>query len=225
MEASTLSHPIDNIAKEIGEQGYSIIENFLDSVTVSNLAAEALSLKTEAALKPAGVGRANRALHPEIRGDSIYWLDAAKASVAQQAYFMQMEQLRLSLNQGLYLGLFGLESHLAIYPSGAFYKRHLDCFANAAPHKPQRKISCIIYLNQHWQADDGGELRLYLNNDSLNSRHSNSDNFHQPAYLDIKPVAGRAVIFLSDTFYHEVLPAKRERISLTGWFFTRPQAL
>lgn len=212
MESVTLGHSLDNIATQIGEQGYSIIENFLDSNTISSLAAEALNLKAEAALKPAGIGRKNLALHPEIRGDSIYWLDPEQASSAQQTYFLHMEKLRLALNQSLYIGLFGLESHLAIYPAGAFYKRHLDCFANADSSKPQRKISCIVYLNQNWQTQDGGQLRLYLN----------TNDEQQTNFLDISPIGGRAVIFLSDTFHHEVLPAKRERISLTGWFITRP---
>lgn len=213
MQAYISSPDTDSIISHIAEQGFCIVENFLDAATVSSLAAEAIDLKTHAELKPAGIGRESRALNAEIRGDSIYWLDAEQPSPAQQIYFAQIEQLRLRLNRALYLGVFGLESHLAVYPTGAFYKRHLDCFANADQSKPQRKISCIVYLNQHWQADDGGELRLYMNTEGAN----------QTDFLDVSPVAGRAVIFLSDTFYHEVLPAKRERISLTGWLYTRPQ--
>jgi SM-20-related protein len=92
----------------------------------------------------------------------------------------------------------------------------LDCFASNDPNnsqrQSQRKISCIVYLNQDWKNEDGGQLRLYLNEtDASNNEKS----------IDILPISGRSVIFLSDTFYHEVLPARRERISLTGWFFTR----
>jgi SM-20-related protein len=39
--------------------------------------------------------------------------------------------------------------------------------------------------------------------------------------LDISPIGGRLVMFLSDTFYHEVLPTSKDRMSLTGWFLTR----
>lgn len=225
MQASTLNHSLDKVITHIVEQGYCVVDNFLDAVIVSKLASEALNLNAKDALKPAGIGRENRGLNAEIRGDSIYWLDAAHASIAQQAYFTKMEQLRLSLNQSLFLGIFDLESHLAVYPTGAFYKRHLDCFANADPTKPQRKISCIVYLNENWREDEGGELRLYLNNDHHHSEHLEENDSLYPAFLDVMPVAGRAVIFLSDTFYHEVLPAKRERMSITGWFITRPSAL
>jgi SM-20-related protein len=213
MQAYISAPNLDSIITHIAEQGFCIVENFLDAATVSNLAAEAIELKAKAELKPAGIGRVHQALNPEIRGDSIYWLDAEQTTPAQQSYFRKMEQLRLHLNQALYLGVFGLECHLAVYPAGAFYKRHLDRFANADSSKPQRKISCIVYLNQNWKKEDGGELRLYLN----------TNDAHQANFFDISPNAGRAVIFLSDTFYHEVLPAKHERISLTGWFYTRAQ--
>jgi SM-20-related protein len=35
---------------------------------------------------------------------------------------------------------------------------------------------------------------------------------------DILPLGGRLVLFLSDLIEHEVLPARRERYSITGWF-------
>jgi SM-20-related protein len=213
MPLSTHAINFEQLVDLIAERGFCVIDNFLAEATVTALANEAQQLKQTSIMQEAGIGREQLAVNKTIRGDSIYWLNEDGATEAQQNYFEQMENLRLNLNQHLYIGLFGLESHLAVYPVGAFYKRHLDCFATADPKRPQRKISCIVYLNHHWQTEDGGQLRLYLNEtDELNNERS----------TDILPVAGRAVIFLSDTFYHEVLPATRQRISLTGWFFTRP---
>lgn len=213
MQLSTHAINFEQLVDHIAERGFCVIDNFLAEATVTALANEAQQLKQTSIMQQAGIGREHLAVNKTIRGDSIYWLNEDGATEAQQNYFEQMENLRLNLNQHLYIGLFGLESHLAVYPVGAFYKKHLDCFATADPNKPQRKISCIVYLNHNWQTEDGGQLRLYLNEtDELNNERS----------MDILPVAGRAVIFLSDTFYHEVLPATRERISLTGWFFTRP---
>ena len=37
-------------------------------------------------------------------------------------------------------------------------------------------------------------------------------------YRDVLPEGGTLVCFLSQRFWHEVLPARRERLSLTGWF-------
>lgn len=212
MQFSSPDINFEQLVDHIANQGYCVIDNFLDHTVIGALATETESLKLAKAMAPAGVGREQLAIHKTIRGDSIYWLDENNPTAAQQIYLHQMEQLRSSLNQHLYLGLFGLECHLASYPVGTFYKKHLDCFASGDPDKSQRKISCIVYLNQSWENEDGGQLRLYLNDTDASGNEKS---------MDILPIAGRAVIFLSDTFYHEVLPATRERISLTGWFFTR----
>jgi SM-20-related protein len=39
--------------------------------------------------------------------------------------------------------------------------------------------------------------------------------------LEILPSGGTLVAFLSDRFWHEVTPANRQRLSLTGWFRRR----
>ncbi len=209
MQLSTFTTNPEQLIDRIAEHGLCVINNFLPEDTVTALSNEAQQLKRASAMQEAGIGREHLAIDKNIRGDSIHWLDEGNSSEAQKGYFEQMESLRLNLNQHLYLGLFGLESHLAIYPAGAFYKRHLDCFAKPTPGKPLRKVTCIVYLNHNWKTEDGGQLRVYLNK---------ADEDHR---IDIAPIAGRAVIFLSDTFYHEVLPANRERISLTGWLLTR----
>lgn len=164
----------------------------------------------------AGTGQTQVTLNKQLRGDSIYWLDEVDATDAQLTYFIKMEALRLALNQYLYLGLFALESHMAFYPIGASYKKHLDRFQakqnSRVVDQAVRQISCILYLNQDWLEDDGGHLRLYLN------QHTEMTT---TSHLDISPIGGRLVMFLSDTFYHEVLPATKDRISLTAWFLTR----
>ncbi|HMX26231.1 MAG TPA: 2OG-Fe(II) oxygenase, partial [Blastocatellia bacterium] len=66
-------------------------------------------------------------------------------------------------------------------------------------------ISCTLYLNDNWQAEAGGQLRLYLPEGSV----------------DVLPEAGTCALFRSDIFFHEVLPATKTRFSLTGWFRRR----
>jgi len=36
--------------------------------------------------------------------------------------------------------------------------------------------------------------------------------------MDVSPKGGRLVLFLSEEFPHEVLPANQERYSIAGWF-------
>jgi len=214
MRISTQSTNFEELVDHIAEHGFCVINDFLPEATVNALANEAQRLKHTQVMQEAGIGREHLNVNKEIRSDSIYWLDEGDATEAQRSYFGQMENLRLELNRHLYLGLFGLESHLAVYPEGGFYKKHLDCFASHNPQKPQRKISCIVYLNQGWHMQDGGQLKLYLNETDESDKYKS---------ILISPLAGRAVIFLSDTFYHEVMPTYKERISLTGWFLSRPQ--
>jgi len=214
---------IESLIEKIDQHGFCVMDHFIsDSITLS-LAGELSSLNDSARLHAAGTGRDLGTINKRLRGDSIYWLSESEASLAQQTYFTQMEALRLSLNQHFYLGLFALESHLALYPIGSDYKRHLDQFETRDnKQQPQRQISCILYLNQDWIENDGGHLRLYLNPKSDVTDSNILRNLRlEDSQLDISPVGGRLVIFLSDTFYHAVLPASRDRMSLTGWFLTR----
>ncbi|MFL6195404.1 MAG: 2OG-Fe(II) oxygenase [Thermoanaerobaculia bacterium] len=172
---------------------------------VGALREEAFGLWEDGAFRRAGVGAgAELGVRPEIRTDQILWLQEPYTE-AQRAYLDEMERLRLAINQSLFLGLFSFEGHLAVYPPGSFYKKHLDRFQNAS----QRVVSCILYLNEDWSPEDGGQLRLY-------------DGPEEGArYRDVLPEGGTLAVFLSGDVYHEVLPSKRERVSLTGWFRTR----
>ena len=63
----------------------------------------------------------------------------------------------------------------------------------------------VVYLNPNWGADDGGELVLYQNDADTEG-------------LKVTPLMGTVVLFLSEEFPHEVLPAQRDRYSIAGWY-------
>lgn len=190
------------IIDDLAEQGWSLQPAFIPASLTRALAAECHRRAVQGALAPAGVGRgAAVAVNEGIRGDHIDWLEPGQSAACDQ-YLAHLEQLRQALNQALFLGLDDVESHFALYPPGAFYRRHLDRFRD----DDRRAVSVVLYLNPDWQAQQGGALRLYLAND---------------AGQDILPVAGSLVVFLSAEIPHEVLPATRERLSLTGWFRRR----
>ena len=115
----------------------------------------------------------------------------------------RLEELRLQLNRDALLGLFELELHYARYPAGAAYSRHVDQPMGST----QRKVSLVLYLNPAWQSADGGVLRI----------HHADEHF-----VDVEPIAGRLVCFLTPGQQHEVLQARRERLSISGWFRGRP---
>ncbi len=190
------------IVDAIARHGWCETDAFLPLDSVRTLDAELRATWNAGALRPAGMGAgAGHRLQGDVRGDRIAWLEPTGTTAAQRICLDRFETLRLALNRELQLGLFDFESHFAVYSPGAFYSRHLDRFAT----DDRRTLSCVLYLNEAWRAEDGGALRLYLPD--------------RPC--DVLPRAGTLVAFLSERFEHEVLPAQRERLSLTGWFRRR----
>jgi SM-20-related protein len=195
----------ESIAEELAVHGYAITPDFITPTEVDALIADLHRLQQSGEMRSAGIGK-NAEVTQSVRGDFIHWLEAATATPAQQNYLQRLEQLRQAVNQTLYLGLFDFEGHFASYPPGAIYRKHLDQFQQDS----LRTLTAILYLNRDWQAADGGQLRIYLEGED------------ESVYRDIQPVAGTLVTFLSARYWHEVLPATRERLSVTGWFRTRP---
>jgi SM-20-related protein len=194
---------IDTSIERLADQGWAVMPGFLPGTLVSELSREAESLYQSGQLAPAATGQGQeREIRQEIRGDGIFWLDASQATSAQFDYLARMEALRLSVNRELQLGLFDLEAHFARYPAGAFYKKHLDVFRS----DERRALSVICYLNEGWQPEEGGQLRLHP---------------EKGAPVDVLPEGGTLACFISSGMPHEVLPATRSRLSLTGWFRRR----
>jgi len=196
----------NNQLETLAEQGYTIIDNYLPPTLIKALREQAIRLHDAGIMHQASIGKdEGNKIISEVRGDSIYWLDDAGQTPEQTDYLNAMQALQEQLNRHFFLGLLEFECHFAVYDPGAVYLRHLDQFKG----QQERQITAVLYLNDDWQQDDSGELRLYL------------DESENAAFVYIAPLGGRLALFLSGRFYHEVLPAQRTRISLTGWFRTR----
>nr|BCX00726.1 MAG: 2OG-Fe(II) oxygenase [Bacteroidota bacterium] len=197
---------LEQIALALAERGYGIWPNFWPQEEVQGLLAEAEAGWNAGVFAPAHIGHhGSRQRRPEIRGDWIRWLDPEALSPAQARYWAFIEALLRALNRTLYLGLHGVEMHLAIYPPGTGYRRHLDQFRDA----PHRVVTCLLYLNPDWKQEDGGRLLLW------------PDPNREDVYEAVLPEAGTFVCFLSDRIWHEVEVARRVRYSLTGWLRRR----
>ena len=194
---------IEKILNDLEQQGYSIQEDYFSSDLTHDLKVTLSFLSDQGLLKQAGLGRKDDFyIEQLIRSDVISWFDEKTLSASQEKFLRITEQLQSAINERFFLGLFDFEVHFALYSANAFYKRHLDQHIN----QDTRVVTIISYLNEYWKDDDGGELKIYLKNKSS---------------VLVKPKAGTLVCFLSAEFEHEVLPAKRERASLTGWFRKR----
>lgn len=197
-----MNSPFDLIADGLAESGYAAVDGFLSTDEVSAILDLEIFKKGINHLKKAGIGK-NQALqiNEAVRGDYIQWLDKKSTPDPAKIYLERLNELIIYLNRNLFLSLKDYEVHFTIYPAGSFYKRHLDQFKR----NDHRILSIICYLNHGWTEDDGGQLRMYLP--------------HAP--IDLIPVGGRLVCFRSDQIEHEVLPARRDRFSLTGWMLDR----
>ena len=194
---------VARLAEAIEAHGYAVAEHFLRDATLAALRARAEALDAAGALRAAGVGRgAQRIVDGDVRGDRILWLDSEATLPEERELQTMMERVRVALNRALVLGLLEFEVHYAVYPAGARYAAHRDRFRD----DDARVLSCVLYLNDDWRAEDGGALRLHLD---------------AGAVRDVQPAGGTLVTFLSERFVHEVLPATRTRYSLAGWFRRR----
>ncbi|MEQ8819396.1 MAG: 2OG-Fe(II) oxygenase [Sumerlaeia bacterium] len=202
------SERLSRILSDLEREGWCHLPGFLDQAETAVLASQAMASWQDGAFEQAAVGHgAARQLRPEIRSDYIHWVDPAAATGALGDYLNFLEELRLGANQSFFLGLFDYEGHFALYPAGSFYAAHLDNFRNQS----RRMLTCLLYLNHDWVPEHGGVLRLYTQWEPEAER----------AFVDIEPRGGTLVVFAAERFYHEVLPAHSERLSLTGWLCRR----
>ena len=200
--AQKQSAVFEEIIDALVEPGWIVRQGLFSDDYLRQLVAEVYSLWQSANFRRAKIGQGDaQTMQTEIRSDFIHWLDPEQLTPLQQQYWDFIQQLR-EINRTLYLGLVNFEAHFAVFPEGAFYKKHLDQFKTTQ----LRMVTCLLYLNENWQAEDGGQLRIYDPADPSSE-----------SYFEVLPTFGTFVCFRSDLIYHEVLPAHRERFSLTGW--------
>jgi len=94
------------------------------------------------------------------------------------------------------------DSMLATFPGrGALYGNHYDGGGADA-----RKITAILYLNEGWTVEDGGQLLMY-------------DTADESKWNSVLPVADTLVLFRSDKVLHKVAAAHAERHAVTMFFY------
>lgn len=184
------------ITDALVNDGYIVITDALDENLSASLKQFAMN---ESDFKRAGIsGAGDLHVDNDRRRDKIHWLeDDAKV---QSEFLNFADGLKNHLNRELYLGLSYYESHFAIYDEGDFYEKHFDSFKNSK----NRVVTTVYFLNEEWGEHDGGELIVYDVKDKFLAK--------------IQPKANTLVVFMSENFPHEVLPTKKKRYSIAGWF-------
>lgn len=128
-----------------------------------------------------------------------------------------LDRLQQDLQKETGTALDGLltEGLYAAYPSGGYYRRHVDSVAGT----PQeiRKYSYLIYCNEDWQPSDGGCLRIHTDGGGETAPAGAT-----PSFVDVEPRAGTLVVFRSEV-PHEVLDTSAARLAVAGWFNAPPE--
>ena len=189
----------ETIASDLSATGYSVLPNVLPLSLLEKLSSHVQTMSA-ADFKKAGIGRdSEHQLNQVVRSDEICWINYD--SDVGTDWLEWVESLQAFLNRRLFLGLFSSESHYAHYGPGDFYKKHSDAFKGEA----NRVLLMVVYLNRDWLAEEGGELLIYTGEETQ-------------ATIKVTPSFGTVVVFLSEDFPHEVLPARRDRFSIATWF-------
>ncbi len=190
--------PFDLLINSYLENKVGIDTNFLSDALSKGLQKNILQLENDGLLQSAGVGNESiKDNEQTIRGDKIYWMDKKHDNVFEQEFLNQIEGFIEHLNCTCYTGINDYEFHYALYEQGSSYKKHKDQFKN----DNNRKYSLINYLNENWEEENGGKLKLYQEN----------------GVQEVSPYSQTAVFFKSDEMVHEVMVANRCRMSITGW--------
>ena len=187
----------DNIANALSQTGYMVLKNTINKNLLQSLQLRIKQIPTQL-WQQAGVGRKQgHQINTDIRSDKISWI--TQEDPIEKEFLDYMEYIRHGINQRLFLGLFDYESHFSIYSKGSYYQKHVDSLKGNS----NRVLSTVVYLNDNWQENHGGELLIYNDTQIIQS---------------VLPHFGTMVIFLSEGIPHEVLKANRERHSIAGWF-------
>lgn len=190
---------------ELAENDYVVVDDFLQEELYRIIMEFFSNAECEDRLKKAGIGSSGEfQIKSSVRGDFIYWLEE-KRDQELQGFFDLKNELIEKLRRFCFLSLSGSEFHIAKYPKGSHYNRHLDQFNE----RSNRQITVLIYLNENWKKGDGGELVIYKEGEKIM----------------VEPIAKRLLLFKSDVIEHEVLKTNVPRYSLTGWLLHQPESV
>ena len=205
--------------------GYAVVDGVLGEETARRAARAAAAARTQ--LQRARVGRGDARRLSDERTDHSAFLDERSQHPDLQKLCKALRKLRSSLCVGgawdekaadLRLDAATTSTQLACYQPGGRYRRHADALSDeearqrdALRGKPlltrNRRITAVYYLNEAWNREDGGALRIYADTWTPDA---------QP--FDVLPRLDRLVLFRS-TLQHEVLVTRRERLALTQWWY------
>lgn len=196
-----------------------MIPNFISEDLVSDLANDVQKLRNNSKFNVARIGQdSTNALNEDIRVAETCFLGPTKLkdipSASRDKLYEALDGARSSLSTNSKLDVKDAgtgemvqcapalmpmltEMLYAYYPKGGFYRRHRDAIPKSA--SVLRCFSLLLYLNENWKKEDGGELRMHFD-----SGGDFLPDGEAPNFIDVEPRAGTLVLFRSDKVPHEV---------------------
>lgn len=184
------------LLQSLADKGWAYSDKILSPEKRQDWQNFALNQKKLGHFRPATVAAG---LRPEIRSDSIHWLDSTNPE--NHNIHFELELWRKNLAKELRVSAPLTEAHFAHYSPGQGYQRHCDQPRGSGA----RVLTFVVYLHAEWQPHWGGELVIF---------DGNSDSVIDK----IDPQPGRVVFFKSSEVWHQVRESHFDRLSLTGWF-------
>src|SRR6056297_28036 len=193
----------------LATHNYVIVDEFISQDLFRTIMDYFREMESRDKLQKAGIGSSGEfQIKSAVRGDFIHWLNR-NVDTALTPFFGLMDELNENLRRYCYLSLSDSEFHIAKYPAGSHYNRHLDQFQE----RSNRQITVLMYLNENWKPGDGGELKIYRESDEGETE------------ILVEPIARRLLLFKRDCVEHEVLTTNVPRYSLTGWLLRQPSSV
>lgn len=214
-----------------------MVPGFAPAALCAALRCEALALHAAGRTRPAsGQGAGPAFTDASARGDWLLWLHPGDPACGPAA--AAAASLLLGLRDELAASVLSLspnrtELQLAVYPGlgEGGYSRHRDAFPHDGADgcaSAQRRVTAVLYAGgAGWDpAAQGGACRVYP---PAGGRAGADDVWGeggegcggaaaqpQPP-VDVPPVDGTLLLFLSGAVEHEVMPATCARVALSCW--------
>ena len=226
------------IIRQLQEQSYCVVDGFLGGSACSQLEDEVRKVHRAGLLQPATVGQGRMHMETDrqraaFRSDTVAWFTGSEPHWRVLPAYLELVDHCVGLLRqasassaasvatsgggggdggvGVTKCLQRSRAMVACYAKGARYAKHCDnvCNAGEGPTCNGRRLTAILYLNDRWTPEKGGELLVYppLGMDGA-------------AIGRIEPLANRLLFFYADSRVpHEVMPSHAERFAITLWYY------